>query len=83
MAVHTTIVVVRLVEAQYENGVLRPVERLGLRSGERVKLMVMRRPDPRRWDLARLASSSHQEDVSLSEQGLADWADSLDATERR
>ena len=73
----------RLVEAQYENGVLRPVERLGLRPGERVKLMVMRHPDPRRWDLARLSSTSHQEDVSLSEQGLADWANSLDATERR
>ena len=78
-----TIVVVRLVEAQYENGVLRPVERLGLRPGERVNLMVMRRPDPRRWDLARLSSSSNEEDLSLSEQGLAGWADSLDAPERR
>lgn len=72
----------RLVEAQYENGVLRPVERLGLRPGERVNLMVMRRPDPRRWDLARLSSTSNQEDLSLSEQGLAEWADSLDGTER-
>ena len=68
--------VVRLVEAQYENGVLRPVERLGLRSGERVNLMVVRRPDPRRWDLARLSITSNQEDRSLSEQGLTDWADS-------
>jgi len=76
-------VVVRLVEAQYENGVLRPVERLGLRSGERVNLMVVRRPDPRRWDLARLSSTSNQEDLSLSEQGLAEWANSLDATEQR
>ncbi|HTS25530.1 MAG TPA: antitoxin family protein [Bryobacteraceae bacterium] len=73
----------RLVEAQYENGVLRPVERLGLRSGERVNLMVVRRPDPRRWDLARLSSTSNQEDLSLSEQGLAEWANSLDATEQR
>ena len=73
---------VRMVEAQYENGVLRPVERLGLRSGERVNLMVVRRPDPRRWDLAQLSSTSNQEDVSLSEQGLADWANSLDARER-
>jgi len=75
--------VVRLVEAQYENGVLRPVERLGLRSGERVNLMVVRRPDLRRWDLTRLSSTSNQEDVSLSEQGLGEWARSLDATERR
>jgi predicted DNA-binding antitoxin AbrB/MazE fold protein len=74
--------VVRLIEAQYENGVLRPVERLGLRSGERVNLMVVRRPDPRRWDLVRLSSTSNQEDLSLSEQGLGDWASSLDATER-
>jgi predicted DNA-binding antitoxin AbrB/MazE fold protein len=71
------------VEAQYENGVLRPVEHLGLRSGERVNLMVVRRPDPRRWDLARLSRASSQEDASLSEQGLADWAHSLDATEQR
>ena len=72
----------RLVEAQYEDGVLRPVERLGLRSGERVNLMVLRRPDPRRWDLARLSSTSNQEDLSLSEQGVAEWANSLDVTER-
>jgi predicted DNA-binding antitoxin AbrB/MazE fold protein len=77
-----TIVVVRLVEAQYEDGVLRPVERLALRSGERVSLLVVRRPDPCRWDLARLSSTSNQEDAFLTEQGLADWASSLDATER-
>ena len=73
---------VRLVEAQYEDGVLRPAERLGLRPGERVNLMVLRRPDPRRWDLARLSSISNQEDLTLSEPGLADWANSLDAAER-
>jgi predicted DNA-binding antitoxin AbrB/MazE fold protein len=69
------------VEAQYEDGILRPVERLGLRSGERVGILVVRRPDPRRWDLARLSSAP--EDLSLSEQGLQEWANSLDATERR
>jgi predicted DNA-binding antitoxin AbrB/MazE fold protein len=74
--------VVRLVEAQYENGFLRSVEHLGLRSGERVNLLVMRRPDPRRWDLARLASASSQEEITLSGEGLAEWASSLDATER-
>ncbi|HTX37397.1 MAG TPA: antitoxin family protein [Bryobacteraceae bacterium] len=75
--------VVRLVEAQYEDGVLRPVERLGLRAGERVNVIVVRRPDARRWDLARLSSASNQEDLSLSEQGLGEWASSLDVTERR
>jgi len=74
--------IVRLVEAQYEDGVFRPAERLGLRSGERVSLIVVRRPDPRRWDLARLSSTRNQEDLSLSEQGLGEWASSLDATER-
>ena len=77
-----TMMVVRLVEAQYEDGVLRPAERLGLRSGERVSLMVVRRPDPHRWDLARLSSTSNQEDLSLSEQGVGAWASSLDAAER-
>jgi len=45
--------------------------------------MVLRRPDPRRWDLAKLSSTSSPEDISLAEQGLGEWANSLDATERR
>ena len=78
-----TMIVVRLVEAQYQDGVLRPVEPLVLPSGERVSLMVVRRPDPCRWDLARLSSPLNQEDFSLSAQGLGQWENSLDATERR
>ena len=74
--------VVRLVEAQYDDGVLRLAECLGLRSGERVSLIVLRRPDPRRWDLARLSRTMNQEDLSLSKQGLGEWADWLDVTER-
>ena len=77
-----TIIVVRLVEAQYENGVLRPAEHLSLRPGECVKLIVMRRPDPSRWDLARLARAGNGDDLPLTEQGLAEWASSLEATER-
>jgi predicted DNA-binding antitoxin AbrB/MazE fold protein len=77
-----TMMAVRLVEAQYENGVLRPVERLGLRPGECVKLIVMRRPDPSRWDLARLARTGNGDDLPLAEQGLAEWTSSLEATER-
>jgi predicted DNA-binding antitoxin AbrB/MazE fold protein len=79
---HVTIMVVRVVQAQYEDGVLRPTERLGLRHGEQVSLIVVRRPDPSRWDLARLANTANGEDVDLAEQGLADWAGELDATER-
>ena len=74
--------IVRLVEAQYENGVLRPSERLGLRSGERVNIIVVRRPDPGRWDLARLAKTGGEDDLSLAEQGLAEWASALDAKDR-
>src|SRR2546425_10385337 len=46
----------RPVDALYENGLLRPVSPLPLRSGERVALIVIRRPDPRRWDFTRLAA---------------------------
>jgi predicted DNA-binding antitoxin AbrB/MazE fold protein len=73
---------VRLVEAQYDDGILRPVERLGLRPGERVNLIVVRRPDPSRWDPARLARAVNREDRALTELGLAEWAADLDATER-
>jgi len=73
---------VRVVEAQYDGGVLRPAERLGLRPGERVNLIVVRLPDPRRWDLARLAKTAGGDDLGLAEQGLAQWADDLDSTER-
>jgi predicted DNA-binding antitoxin AbrB/MazE fold protein len=72
----------RLIEAQYEDGVLRPVQRLSLRSGERVNLLVVRRPDPGRWDLARLAKTANQDDLSLSEQGLDEWSSALEALER-
>jgi predicted DNA-binding antitoxin AbrB/MazE fold protein len=73
--------VVRVIEAQYEDGVLRPAERLGLRAGERVNLIVVRRPDPSRWDLTRLATATGDDRV-LAEQGLTEWAGELDATER-
>ncbi|MBI1787455.1 MAG: antitoxin family protein [Acidobacteria bacterium] len=72
----------RLIEAHYENGVLRPAERLGLRPGERVKLIVVRRPDPGRWDSARLAKIGNEDELALAEQGLGDWASALEAAER-
>ncbi len=31
----------RVVEAVYENGVLRPLEKLGLREGQRVRIMIV------------------------------------------
>lgn len=65
---------VRVIEAQYGDGVLRPAEGLGLRPGERVNLIVVRLPDPNRWDLARLAKTANRDDLALAEQGLAQWA---------
>ncbi len=66
-----------MIEAEFENGVLRPMQRLSLRPGERVGIVVVRKPDPNRWDIARLSKRSADDEV-LSEAGLADWAKSLD-----
>ena len=68
----------RVIEARYEEGLLKPETPLSLTPGERVALIVVRHPDPRRWDLERLAKSAGEEDRALAEQGLAEWADALD-----
>ena len=68
----------RFIEARYEGGLLKPEAPLALTPGERVGLIVVRHPDPRRWDLERLAKSTGEEDRAFAEQGLADWADALD-----
>jgi len=73
----------RPIHARYEEGLLRPEEHLALRPGERVSLIVVRRPDARRWNLDALAEHGTAEDVSLAEQGLADWAEDLDREDRR
>ena len=72
----------KLVEARYEKGWLRPTKPLALRPGERVNLIVVRRPDPNRWNLDRLAKSLTKEDLELAEQGLADWSANLDKEDR-
>lgn len=72
-----------VIEAEFENGVLRPTRRLSLRPGERVGIVVVRRPDPARWDLARLSRRGSDEDQELAEEGLADWAAALDREDRR
>lgn len=73
----------RIVDASYENGLLRPDEPLPLRAGERVGLILVRRPDPDRWDFDRLAGIANREDRALSELGLADWAETLDEEDHR
>ncbi len=76
-----TFPLVRLVEALYENGMLRPAKPLNLRPGERVGVIVVRHPDNTRWDLSRLASRP-AEDADLAAAGLDAWADSLDREDR-
>ena len=71
----------RPVDAFYENGLLRPVSPLPLRSGERVALIVVRRPDSSRWDLARLVAHD-DDDLALAEAGLEEWAAALDREDR-
>ena len=71
----------RPVDALYENGVLRPVSPLPLRPGERVALIVVRRPDAGRWNFARLAAHAG-EDLALAEAGLNEWAAALDREDR-
>ena len=72
----------KIVEARYEEGLLKPTEPLPLRSGERVNLIVVRRPDPNRWNLDRPKESANEEDIALAEQGLADWSAKLDEEDR-
>ena len=73
----------RLVEARYEKGLLKPTEPLALRPGERVNLIVVRQADPSRWNLDRLANSGTTEELALAEQGLSDWAAKLDQEDNR
>jgi predicted DNA-binding antitoxin AbrB/MazE fold protein len=73
----------RFIEARFEGGLLKPETPLTLTPGERVALIVVRHPDPERWNLERLARSGAEEDQTLAEQGLAEWADALDDEDRR
>jgi len=75
--------VVRSVIARYVRGALEPEQPVALREGERVRLIVLRHPDPARWDSSRWAHASGTEDAALAETGLNDWAAALDAEDRR
>lgn len=52
---------VRRVEDRYEDGLLKPEHPLPLRPGERVGVSLMRRPDPSRRDLARIAAAADED----------------------
>ena len=73
--------VMRPVDAVYENGLLRPVSDLPLRSGERVRVIVVRRGDTSRWDSVKLAARP-DDDLALAEAGLDEWAAALEREDR-
>ncbi len=73
----------RVIHARYDEGLLKPTERLALRHGEWVDLILVRKADPKRWNLSRLAEHENGEDAVLAEQGLSDWASDLDEEDRR
>jgi predicted DNA-binding antitoxin AbrB/MazE fold protein len=73
----------RVVEAEYEKGMLKPSTPLTLRPGDRVHLIVMRQPDPKRWDLSRLGRTPAAEEAVLAEQDREGWAANLDAGDRQ
>jgi predicted DNA-binding antitoxin AbrB/MazE fold protein len=69
----------RSVEAKYEQGTLTLSQPLPLTPGERVRVIVVRQSDPKRWDLAKLRGADTSEDLALAEAGLADWDQVVDA----
>jgi hypothetical protein len=54
---------------------------LPLRSGERVRVIVVRTADAGRWDLAKLAAHP-DDDLALAEAGLDEWAAALEREDR-
>lgn len=66
----------RTFDATVRAGALLPSEDLALPEGEMIRLVMVRRPDPARWELARLAH--RDEDDDLAEAGLREWAAALD-----
>ena len=76
-----TLCVMGPVDALYENGTLRPVSPLPLRSGERVALIVVRKSEASRWDADRFAAHAG-DDLALAEAGLEEWAAALDREDR-
>jgi predicted DNA-binding antitoxin AbrB/MazE fold protein len=72
----------RPVRARYENGALLPAKPLPLKQGEDVSILVVRQPDSTRWNVDRLAAHP-DDDLSLAEAGIADWADALEREDQR
>jgi predicted DNA-binding antitoxin AbrB/MazE fold protein len=58
---------------RYEDGVLKPAEPLPFVPGEDLNVTLVRPPDPKRWDLARLAEPPSDDERYLTESGLGSW----------
>jgi hypothetical protein len=71
----------RSVKAKSEQGTLKVSRPLPLSPGERVRVIVVRQPHPKRWDLGKLSATGTSEDVALAEAGLADWDHAIDSDE--
>lgn len=56
--------------------------RLPLRAGEQVRVIVLRPPDPKRWNLERFSKLGKEEDLALSQEGIAQWCEELDREDR-
>jgi hypothetical protein len=69
----------RPIEALCEDGLPKAKTPLSPRPGEEVGVILIRHPEPRRWNLQRLASGGRNDDLLLAEQGLAEWRDTLAA----
>ncbi|HET9956058.1 MAG TPA: antitoxin family protein [Polyangiaceae bacterium] len=69
----------RSIEARYEQGILKLTQPLPLTPGERVRVIVVRQPDPKRWDLDKLRHADATEDLALAEAGLSAWDQALDS----
>lgn len=68
----------RPVDARYEHGTLKLAQPLPLTPGEQVRVIIVRKPDPKRWNLEKLQATSASEDSSLAEAGLGEWEHGLD-----
>jgi predicted DNA-binding antitoxin AbrB/MazE fold protein len=68
----------RAIEAEFEDGFLKPTQPLPLRPGERVSLVMLRKADPQRWNLQKLAVTTREDD-ELAGAGLGDWVDQLES----
>lgn len=76
-APHARLIAMRHIGAEYRDGLLKPDQALDLRAGERVKLIVLRKGDPNRWNVTALAGNP-DEDTQLAETGIGGWADALE-----